>query len=255
MKFDQVNLFTFEDGEPFPEVPLGFGLPDEIVCVTRHVDPERLPIAYSQGIFPWYEEGQPVFWWMTSPRMVLETKNFKVHHALKKRLKKAFQYLYGDKRLSIRLDSCTEDVIRNCSLPRSEEEPGTWITEEMIQAYVQLAKQDMVHSVEVFLNDTLAGGLYGVSLGRMFYGESMFTHFSDLSKIALATLVAICRQDDIPWIDCQQETQHLKSLGASPVSLEEFKHHLDEYCPLPPVYWQKYRNKELNELLGVFCDQ
>ncbi len=170
MKFDRTNLFTFAPGEAFPELPLGFGLPDEIVCVTRHLEWERLPIAYSQGIFPWYEEGQPVFWWMTDPRMVLQTKNFKVSHSLRKRLKRALQFKYEDKEIVLRLDSCTKKVIESCAQPRKGQD-GTWITEEILQSYLALAERNLVHSVEVLINQELLGGLYGVSLGECSTGS------------------------------------------------------------------------------------
>lgn len=248
MRFDQENLFTFDPGEPFPELPLGFGLPEEIVCVTRHLDWERLPIAYSQGIFPWYEKGQPVFWWLTNPRMVLQTKNFKVSHSLRKRLKRVLEYQYEGKELVIRVDSNTPQVIEACSQPRKNQN-GTWITEEIFQSYLELASRDLVHSVEVYLDNDLMGGLYGVSLGRMFYGESMFSRAPDLSKIALSLLVSLCVKENIPWIDCQQETAHLKSLGASPVSLKDFKGHISDFCRRSPVDWQAYRETPLNLLV------
>lgn len=253
MKFDREELFTFDPGEPFPELPLGYGLPEDIVCVTKTIDPERLPIAYSQGIFPWYQEGEPVFWWMTDPRMVLQTKNFKVSHSLRKRLKRALQFNYEGKNIILKIDSCTDRVIASCALISRHDQDGTWITKEIFKSYLALAEKDLVHSVEVFVDNELRGGLYGVSLGRMFYGESMFSTSADLSKIALSLLVCICKNENVPWIDCQQETEHLKSLGASSVSLKEFKEHLNQYCKKPPVDWNKYRGKELNSLLEVFA--
>ena len=177
-----------------------------------------------------------------------QTKNFKVSHSLRKRLKRALQFKYEDKEIVLRLDSCTKKVIESCAQPRKGQD-GTWITEEILQSYLALAERNLVHSVEVLINQELLGGLYGVSLGRMFYGESMFSKESDLSKIALSLLVSICMKEDIPWIDCQQETSHLKSLGAFLVPLSEFKQHLKEYCSLPPVNWDAYRGVPLNDLL------
>ncbi len=248
----QGYYFLFEEGEPFFD-PLVYKLShDGMVAITKELEPARVKIAYRQGIFPWFDDPRFVMWWFTDPRMVLKPENLAVSHSLRKRMRKASSGLYGDKPVEIRFDSCTDEVIRNCALPRRQEKE-TWILPMVRRVYGELAKEDFVHSVEVFVDGELVGGLYGVSLGRMFYGESMFSRIPDVSKMALCVLCAICRREQIPWIDCQQQTSHLASLGASPVSGKEFAAHLDAFCPLPAPDWSNYRGKALNDLCEDFA--
>lgn len=192
--------------------------------------PLRLRAAYARGIFPWYGEGQPILWWSTDPRMVLQARDFRLKRSLRKTIAK-FRRTPG---CEIRVDGATEQVLKACaSMPRDGQD-GTWILPEMQRAYLDLARDGAVHSVETWIDGQLVGGLYGVQLGRMFYGESMFMRVTDASKIALAALVCLCREHDIPWIDCQQQTAHLASLGAAPVTRAEFEAHLAAHVGLPP---------------------
>ncbi len=182
----------------------------------------RLKLAYAQGIFPWYAKGQPILWWSPDPRMVLQTRHFKLSRSLRKTLQR-FRQTPG---CEIRVDSATAEVIRACASSPREGQSGTWILPEMQAAYRALAREGVVHSVETWMDGELAGGLYGVNIGRMFFGESMFMRRSDASKIALAALVCLCRHHGIPWIDCQQNTRHLSSLGAFEVPRRDFEAHL-----------------------------
>jgi leucyl/phenylalanyl-tRNA--protein transferase len=177
----------------------------------------RLLDAYRHGIFPWYSEGQPILWWSTDPRMVLMTDEFKLSDSLKKTIKKTTK----DPRWEIRFDSAFEDVMRACAAPRRDG-AGTWISEDIVAGYSALHAAGYAHSSEVWLDGQLVGGAYGVCIGRMFYGESMFAKISDASKIAIAYLIFFLRSHGVEMIDCQQETAHLASLGARPITRKEF---------------------------------
>ena len=195
---------------------------------------KRLSAAYPRGIFPWYGPGQPVLWWSPDPRMVLQTSNFKLSHSLRKTLAR-FMRTPG---CELRVDFDVAAVMHACANAQREGQSGTWIVPEMLQAYEQWSAEGCVHSVETWVDGGLAGGLYGINLGRMFYGESMFTRRTDASKIALAALICLCREFNIGWIDCQQNTRHLASMGAGEVSREQFERHLAEVVPLPaPAGW------------------
>ncbi|WP_425334634.1 leucyl/phenylalanyl-tRNA--protein transferase [Paucibacter sediminis] len=216
-----------DDRDPafFPPTSLALG-PDSdapgLLAAGGDLSPARLRAAYARGIFPWYSEGQPILWWSTDPRMVLQTRNFKLSRSLRKTIAR-FRATPG---CEIRVDSATPEVLRACAGTPREGQSGTWILPEMQAAYARLAAEGTVHSVETWMDGELAGGLYGVNLGRMFYGESMFMRRSDASKIALAALVCLCRQHGISWIDCQQNTRHLASLGAAEVPRAAFEAHL-----------------------------
>ena len=189
-----------------------------LVAAGGELSPERLVEAYSKGIFPWYSEGQPILWWSPDPRMVLLPAEFKLSRSLKKTLR-SFVATPG---AEIRVDSATRRVIESCAAAPRGGESGTWIVAEMIDAYAAWHALGRVHSFETWIDGELAGGLYGVSLGRMFFGESMFARRSDASKIALAALVAFCRVHGIATIDCQQRTSHLASLGGREIERSEF---------------------------------
>ncbi len=234
--------------DSFPD-PLAFKCRVKgLVAVSKFLDVEHIKIAYRKGIFPWFNDPSLVLWWFIDPRMILQTKNLIVSHSLKKRLRKAVAGLYEDIPIEIKMDSCTRAVIESCSMPRNYE-ASTWILPQVKNAYSTLADQGIVHSIEVFVNHKLVGGLYGVNIGHMFYGESMFSKCTDVSKIALCVLVALCRRENIPWIDCQQETSHLASIGATALPGTEFVAHLDKFCIQAAPDWSKYKNRNLNE----FC--
>lgn len=200
--------------------------PNGLLAVGGELAPEWLLAAYRQGIFPWFGPGEPILWWSPDPRMVLLPDEFKCSRSLAKRLRR------GD--YDVRVDTAFESVMRACAEPR-EGQRGTWIVEEMIQAYVHLHDLGHAHSVETWQGGQLIGGLYGVAIGRMFYGESMFTRVTDASKIAFAHLVAQLRRWQFGLIDCQMETAHLASLGARPIPRREFMMRLENLIHLPGI--------------------
>ncbi|MFZ6844596.1 leucyl/phenylalanyl-tRNA--protein transferase [Undibacterium sp. RuTC16W] len=218
---------------PFPDVETALLEKDGaagLLAAGGDLSAERLLDAYQHGIFPWFSEGQPVLWWSTDPRMVLKTADFKLSGSLKKTLKKTAK----DPRWEYRFDSAFEQVMRACAAPRRDG-AGTWISEEIVAGYCALHAKGYAHSSEVWLDGELVGGAYGVCIGRMFYGESMFARVSDASKIALANLVFFLRENDVEMIDCQQQTAHLASLGAKPISRSDFIAHLQHAISLPPI--------------------
>ena len=213
---------------PFPPVKQALTQPNGLLAVGGDLSSARLLAAYQRGIFPWYSPGDPILWWSPDPRMVLFPAEFICSHSLKKTLRKGHYQL--------RTDSAFEQVMRACAAPRHGHE-GTWIVEDMIAAYGDLHRQGHAHSVEVWMDDKLAGGLYGVAIGAMFYGESMFSRRTDASKIALAHLAA----QWLRWhgahslIDCQMHTPHLASLGARSISRGEFVKRIDMLTGLPAI--------------------
>lgn len=190
-----------------------------LLAAGGELTPRRLEEAYAHGVFPWYSEGQPVLWWSPDPRMVLFTADFKLARSLRKTIAR-FARTPG---CEVRIDSAFEAVIGACAGMPREGQAGTWIVPDMVAAYTAWHRLGRVHSFETWIDGELAGGLYGVSLGRMFYGESMFARRTDASKIALAALVCFCRENGVPLIDCQQRTGHLASLGAREISRSEFE--------------------------------
>ena len=223
--------------DAFPPVSTALRSPPGLLAAGADLSPLRLIDAYRRGIFPWFNEGDPVLWWSTNPRMVLLVDEFRISHSLNQRLARAAR----DPRIEIRCDSAFDAVIRACAQPRGED-GGTWIVDAMVDAYIELHGLGFAHSVETWIDGALAGGLYGIAIGRMFFGESMFTHATDASKIALAHLVAFARSEGMPMLDCQQQTAHLASLGARPIPRIEFAEALARlvHCPHPiplPNHW------------------
>jgi leucyl/phenylalanyl-tRNA--protein transferase len=231
------------DAAPFPPTASALG-PDSpapgLLCAGGSLRPARLRAAYARGIFPWFGDNEPVLWWSTAPRMVLQTADFRLHRSLRKTLR---QFI-AKPGCEMRIDSAFESVIAHCAgLPR-EGQRGTWIVAPMVAAYRAWHGVGDVHSFETWIDGELVGGLYGVNLGRMFYGESMFSLRSDASKVALAALVAFCRGEGIEWIDCQQQTGHLASLGARPVSRAAFEDHLRQVVSAaPPRDWTYHQSR------------
>lgn len=223
-----------DNDTPFPDVSLALKDPAGLLAAGGTLTPQRLLEAYQHGIFPWFSEGQPVLWWSTDPRMVLYTDEFIVSHSLKKTLKKVEKSRLSDHQWSVRFDSAFEQVMRACAAPR-QHESGTWISEEIITGYCGLHQMGYAHSSEVWFDGELVGGAYGVCIGHMFYGESMFARKNDASKIALAYLVSFLQQQGVKLIDCQQETAHLASLGGRPVSRKLFLQHLNTAITKTPI--------------------
>jgi leucyl/phenylalanyl-tRNA--protein transferase len=226
---------------PFPDVSRALTEADGaagLLAAGADLSPERLLSAYRQGIFPWFSEGQPILWWSTDPRMVLRCDDFIVSHSLKKTLRKVARSMQGNGPWQVRFDSSFERVMRACAEPRRDG-PGTWISEDIVSGYCGLHRLGYAHSSELWLEGELVGGAYGVCIGRMFYGESMFARVTDASKIALAYLVAFLKHHGVVMIDCQQQTGHLASLGARPIPRSDFIKHLRIATALPLITdWQ-----------------
>jgi leucyl/phenylalanyl-tRNA--protein transferase len=226
-----------DENEEFPDVVNALTEAEGaagLLAAGADLSPKRLLMAYRKGIFPWFSDGQPVLWWSTDPRMVLFVDDFRISSSLKKKLKKIDASIVGNGSWQIRFDSAFETVMRACAAPRSGEN-GTWISDEIISGYVGLHKLGYAHSSEVWLDGELVGGAYGVSIGKMFYGESMFARVTDASKIALAYLIRFLKSQGVSMIDCQQETAHLASLGAVPIPRVEFISRLKPAIDAPQI--------------------
>ena len=209
----------------FPDVALALREPDGLLAVGGDLSIERLIAAYQQGIFPWYSEGQPVLWWSPDPRMVLRPEDIKVSRSLAKTIRKHD--------FEITFDQDFRNVISACSKPRLEkgvQQGETWILDEMIEAYVKLHEAGYAHSVECWQGEKLVGGLYGIAIGKVFFGESMFSRASDASKIAFVFLSRQLQQWQFKLIDCQVYTSHLESLGASMITRKQFLTLLQQYA-------------------------
>jgi leucyl/phenylalanyl-tRNA--protein transferase len=199
---------------PFPPLAQALGEPNGLLCAGGDLTPARIVTAYRQGIFPWFSAGEPILWWSPDPRMVLFPSEFRISRSLRRTLR-AGNY-------EVRLDSAFPEVIRACAETPRPGQPGTWITREMQRAYRQLFELGTAHSVEVWVDGHLVGGLYGLAIGRMFYGESMFARQTDASKIAAAHLARFLEAEGFGMIDCQMNTPHLASLGAREIPRDDF---------------------------------
>lgn len=234
-----------EPGAPFPTPDQAWGQDSPapgLLAVGGDLTVATLRRAYRVGIFPWFSAGDPILWWSPQPRMVLHTAQFKLHHSLRKTLHK-FRHSDG---CEIRFDSCFSDVILACSARPRQGKNGTWIVPAMRDAYQQLHEAGLAHSVETWVGGRMVGGLYLVAMGRAVFGESMFSDATDASKIALAALVGFCRANAIEMIDCQQNTRHLSSLGATEITRENFLAQVAQACDqaavawrFEPVYWNQ----------------
>jgi len=220
-----------EPNDPFPPVSTALAEPNGLLAAGGDLSAGRLVDAYRQGIFPWFSEDQPLLWWSPDPRMVLFPAELRLTRSLRKRLRRD-DY-------EIRADTRFEQVMRACAEPRPGQE-GTWITEDMIQAYCALHARGLAHSVETWIDGELAGGLYGIAIGRMFYGESMFTRATDASKLAFAHLVRQIERWGFGMIDCQMKTSHLAAFGAREIPRREFTRKLQELVnhPAPVGEWR-----------------
>lgn len=218
-----------------------------LVAAGDDLSVQRLLEAYSQGMFPWFNDTQPVLWWSPDPRMVLEVKKFKLHRSLRKTLT-AFQ---SNSSCDLRIDTAFERVIEQCATSPRKGQPGTWIVPKMIEAYVALHRAGFAHSFETWVDQKLVGGLYCVSIGDAVFGESMFSKQSDASKIALSGLVAFARSQNLAWIDCQQNTPHLASMGAQEVPRLVFLQWVENAAKQPTRHWQFCR-EDWSYVLGKF---
>jgi len=207
------TLTWLERDDPFPPVDAALEDPRGLLCAGADLSIERLLTAYRSGIFPWYSGSEPILWWSPDPRMVLFCDDLKVSRSLAKNAR--------NKGFELRIDSAFSSVIKACAGPRKGES-GTWLGKPMQAAYLALHQAGYAHSYETWQDGKLVGGLYGVAIGRMFYGESMFSTETDASKVALVGLVEDLRRRDMPLIDCQQRTPLLASLGAREIPRREF---------------------------------
>lgn len=219
------------DGEDaFPSVDTALREPDGLLAVGGKLSSTRLLAAYRQGIFPWYSVGQPVLWWSPDPRCVLFPEQLKVSRSLRKTLRKGL--------FNVTLDQDFEAVVEQCAAPR-EDDAGTWITPAIKRSYNTLHQMGIAHSVEVWQDGQLVGGLYGVALGQVFFGESMFSRVSNASKVGFVTLVHQLHRWGYPLIDCQVHSDHLESLGAVNIPRQKFIDMLDQHCnvEVPASAW------------------
>lgn len=215
----------------FPDVRTALRDPDGLLAIGGDLSPDRLLDAYRHGIFPWYSKGQPILWWSPNPRYVIEPEDFHISRSLRKVLR--------HRPFHVTFNRAFDQVVSGCAAPRAVS-PGTWITEEMSRAYCRLHELGHALSVESWQGDRLAGGLFGVVIGHIFFGESMFSRATDASKIALSHLVREAGNRGFRLIDCQMHSRHLQAMGAYPMPRDLFVNFLKQYCPLEtPRDWPR----------------
>jgi leucyl/phenylalanyl-tRNA--protein transferase len=232
-----MHLPWLNPGDPFPDPALAWDDSQPapgLLAAGAALDVDTLRRAYARGIFPWFSEGQPILWWSTDPRMVLFPAEFRLHRSLRKTISRWLEA----GRLEVRIDTDFDQVIRACAGSAREGQAGTWIVPAMVDAYRALHRAGSAHSVETWLDGELAGGLYCVALGRAVFGESMFTRVPDASKVALAALVALAHRNGVRFIDCQQNTPHLASLGAREIPRADFVQQVAAEVARPPARWR-----------------
>lgn len=224
-------LNPYDYDQPFPETDLALPDPNGLLAIGGCLSPRRLLNAYRQGIFPWYNDDEPILWWSPNPRLVLFPERLNVSHSLRKAIRR------GTLRCSF--DTCFGAVVDACAAPRAYTD-ATWVSPDIARAYTALHRLGHAHSFEAWHGDELVGGLYGVSLGQVFFGESMFHRESNASKIAFAYAVDKLHGWGYQLIDCQVHTGHLASLGAEEIPRADFIRLLDQYCELAPAQsaWQ-----------------
>lgn len=225
-------LTWLERDDPFPPVEAALRDPNGLLCAGADLSAKRLLAAYRRGIFPWYSGDEPILWWSPDPRMVLYCEELKVSRSLAKSAR--------NKDYRVTVDGCFEEILAGCSASRKDG-AGTWLGKEMRKAYLALHRAGHAHSFETWQGDKLVGGLYGVAIGRAFFGESMFSRATDASKVALVRLVETLRERGTPMIDCQQRTPLLASLGAREIPRRQFLRRLAALVnyPEPPEKWTR----------------
>ena len=231
------SLPWLQADQDFPSVDQTWGDQDPIpglLAAGDTLDAAHLRAAYSQGIFPWFSDGQPVLWWSPNPRMTLKPEEFRLHRSLRKTLQK----FSTSPDCEIRIDTAFSTVMQHCAQTPREGQNGTWIVQSIVDAYTELHQQGHAHSVETWVQGKLVGGLYCVALGRAVFGESMFALQTDASKIALSALVALCKAHDVPQIDCQQATAHLSFMGAREVARADFVKTVKQETARPDMRWR-----------------
>lgn len=243
-----ISLSWLDPEDPFP-APASAWSQDSpapgLLAAGGALDVAHLRSAYSQGIFPWFSGNQPILWWTPDPRMVLAPNEFRLHRSLRKTL----QSFRQQPQCEIRVDHAFSAVIHACSHTPRQGQDGTWIVPDMVAAYEALHAAGNAHSVETWVDGKLVGGLYCVGVGHAVFGESMFAHATDASKIALAALVCLCLRQQVKLIDCQQNTRHLASLGAREITRVHFLEHLQTAHIEPALEWE-FEPLYWNELLS-----
>lgn len=215
-------IFALTDEIVFP--PPQLAREDGLLAIGGDLSEERLLLAYSMGIFPWYSEGDPILWWSPDPRFILELDELYISKRLARTIRQGV--------FDITCDTAFADVIKACSKKRPGKDEGTWIVPEMADAYCRLHELGFAHSIECWQQGKLVGGLYGIALGKIFFGESMFSQEANASKVALAYLVELLRKWDFNLIDCQVESEHLALLGAKEIPGLEFRQRLQQYVKI-----------------------
>lgn len=229
-------VFLLEPSDDFPN-PSDAANDEGLVAVGSDLSPENLLKAYRNGIFPWFNEGQPYLWWSPNPRMVLFLDHLYVSKSLRKTIR--------DKVFTIKMDTAFDDVIHSCAKTERFEQEGSWITKDIIDAYKQMHSLGYAHSVEAYSEGELVGGLYGLAIGKVFFGESMFHKAANASKVAFVHLVNFLQEHHFELVDAQQDTSHLRSLGASLLSREDFIEKIQTYTNYPSIQG-KWTNLFLN---------
>ncbi|WP_020589830.1 leucyl/phenylalanyl-tRNA--protein transferase [Desulfobacter curvatus] len=226
-------LFRLSEKIEFP--PAWLARPDGLLCIGGDLCPKRLILAYRSGVFPWFSNSEPILWWSPDPRLILFPSRIRVSKSLKKTIRKNC--------FSIRINTAFEQTIVACSQPRQDKPEGTWLVDEMIDAYITLHKMGIAHSVEAWQEDRLVGGLYGICLGKTFFGESMFSLVSNASKVALVALAQELHSQGFGMIDCQVTSGHLLRMGAQEITRDLFLDILNHGVDLkvPDSLWQSGR--------------
>lgn len=222
-------LFRLSHRIEFP--PAWLARSDGLLCIGGDLSTDRLVLAYQNGIFPWFSASEPILWWSPDPRLVLFPSDVRISRSLNKKIRKQV--------FEVRVNTAFDQVIHACSEPRRNKNEGTWLIDGMIEAYIELHRQGYAHSVEAWCDGRLAGGLYGVSMGRSFFGESMFSRNTDASKIALVALAGHLEQYGFDVIDCQVTTDHLVRMGAVEISRDHFLEIITRSvdAPVPEEVW------------------
>jgi leucyl/phenylalanyl-tRNA--protein transferase len=231
---DNTKLFWIKSNcweEDFPSARDALTEPDGLLAAGGDLSVHRLLNAYRNGIFPWYDHPQPILWWSPDPRTILIPDEVHISRSLKKKLNQNV--------FKVTFDQAFAEVIETCSLPRKNE-AGTWLTPEMIDAYILLHQQGHAHSIESWVDDQLVGGVYGVAIGQVFFGESMFSRITNASKVCLVQLASKLDEWQYKLIDCQVDSEHLQSMGAAQITRDEFISLLNQYCEQAPssIAWQ-----------------
>lgn len=228
MRSPNITWISSEDPpEAFPDIENAFDVPDGLLAAGGDLSPERLLYAYRHGIFPWYDEGQPILWWSPDPRCVLRPHELHVARRLRRSL--------VNSKFEVSFNAAFRDVMAACAEGRQVRQ-GTWITRDVKDAYALLKEQGWAHSIEIWRESNLVGGLYGLAIGRVFFGESMFSRETNGSKAAMLVLTRLMLQNDFEILDCQVESPHLVSLGATLMPRGEFRALLDRACEPPSQF-------------------